>query len=106
MADKLKKEAEAILNKSTIFGFGKKQKFEDASEKFKDAGNAYKLEKNWSEAGECFMKAASAVKQSDNPNDARGYYVEAGNSFKKNSPQDAVEVILRIFRLLLVPQFY
>ncbi len=91
MGDKLRKEAEKILTKTTIFGFGKSQKFEDASEKFKEAGNAFKLEKNWSEAGQCFIQAASAVKQSDNPNDARGYYVEAGNCYKRTSPQDAIE---------------
>ena len=44
-------EAEKALNRTTIFGFGKSQKYEDAAEAFVKAGNAYKLANLWESAG-------------------------------------------------------
>ena len=81
--DKLKSEAEKILKRTTIFGFGKNQKFEDAAETYIKAANAYKLSKQWQEAGDCFISAADCQKQTDSPNDCVNSYVEAGNCFKK-----------------------
>jgi hypothetical protein len=44
-------EAEKALNRTTIFGFGKSQKYEDAAEAFVKSGNAYKLSNLWESAG-------------------------------------------------------
>lgn len=84
-------EGQKALNRSTFFGFGKSQKYEDAADFFTKAGNSYKLANQWQSAGEAFMKAANAVRSTDMPNDAATSFVEAANCFKKISPTEAVE---------------
>jgi alpha-soluble NSF attachment protein len=83
MGDKFKAEAEKALSRVTIFGFGKQQKYEDASAAFLKAGNAYKMSKDWNEAAEMFLKAAECQKETDSRTDACNSYVEAGGCYAK-----------------------
>jgi TolA-binding protein len=83
MGDKFKQEGEKAMNRTTIFGFGKQQKYEDAAAAFIKAGNAYKLSKEWNEAAEMFIKAANCQKETDSKTDACNSYVEAGGCFAK-----------------------
>lgn len=81
--DKFKEEGERALSRMTIFGFGKQQKYEDASTNFAKAGNAYKMANQMEDAGHVYMQAAEAQKLTDSPSDAANFYVEAGNCFRK-----------------------
>jgi alpha-soluble NSF attachment protein len=91
MGDKFIVEANAALKRTTIFGFGKTAKFEDAAAAFTKAGNAFKMSKQWTEAGEAFIKCAECQKNLDSDSDVCNSYVEAGSCFKKSdNPMDAV----------------
>lgn len=83
MGDKYLIEGQKALDRITIFGFGKQQKYEDAIAAFIKAGNAFKLSKDWHSAGEAFIKAAKAQKELDLQGDACNSYVEAGGCFSK-----------------------
>ena len=85
-------EAQKALNRTTIFGFGKQQKYEDAADFFTKAGNAFKLANEWDRAGKAFLDCAKAWQLAgDNKSDVCNAYVEAGNCFKKSNPVAAVE---------------
>jgi len=75
-------DAEKIMKRTTIFGFGKSQKYEEGAEAFTKAGNAFKITKEWQKAGNAFIRAAECYAQTESPNDVCNSYVEAGNSFK------------------------
>ena len=89
-ADTLRAEGVKALNRTLIFGFGKTQKYEDAAENFKNAGNAYKLANLWQSAGECFKPASEAYQVLDSSTDVTGSLVEAAQCFKKTNPGEAV----------------
>lgn len=88
--DSLKAEGNKALNRTLIFGFGKQQKFEDAAEAFKNAGNAYKLASLWQSAGDVFMQAGDAYMKVDSTTDATACVVEAAQCYKKVDPNAAV----------------
>ena len=87
---------ENALKRSTFFGFGKAQKYEDAAEAFKGSGNAYKLASLWQSAGEVFLKAADAYAMVDSANDSTNMIVEAAQCFKKVNPLDSVNAYRRV----------
>jgi alpha-soluble NSF attachment protein len=88
--DAFKAEGDAALKRSTIFGFGKTQKYEDAADAYTKAGNQYKLGNRWQSAGECFMKAGECHKTLGSETDAVGSIAEAGNCYKKLNPVEAI----------------
>ncbi len=90
-------EAEKALGRSTIFGFGKAQKFQDAAEAFQKAGNAYKLTAEYPQAGQSFLRASECFEKAESGNsDVLTALVEAGNCFKMgNDIQRAVDVFSR-----------
>lgn len=92
--EKLKGDAEKILKRTTIFGFGKNQKFEDAAETYIKAANAFKMSKQWQEAADCYLSAANCQKQTDSPNDSVNSYVEAGNCYKKMNSSQAADMFI------------
>ena len=92
-------EADRALNRSTIFGFGKAQKYEDATEAFTKAGNAFKLASLWESAGEAFLKAAECLKHQNEMADSANKLVEAGNCFKKSNPVKAIKVFNRVIEI-------
>lgn len=76
-------EGNKALNRTTIFGFGKAQKYEDAAEAFTKATNSFKLDSQYEQAGLASMQAAEAYKKADTgANDTINATVEAGNCFK------------------------
>lgn len=89
-ADAFRADGEKALGRSTLFGFGKSQKYEDAADAFTKAGNQYKLANRWESAGQCFMKASDCHKKLDSENDAVNSISEAGNCFKKLNPVEAI----------------
>ncbi len=90
-------EAEKALARTTIFGFGKAQKFQDAAEAFQKAGNAYKLTAEYTQAGQAFLRASDCFEKAESGNsDVLTALVEAGNCFKMgNDLQRAVDVFSR-----------
>lgn len=93
-------EAQRALNRTTIFGFGKAQKYEDAAEAFVKAGNAYKLANLWQSSGDAFIQAAEAWHQrGESATEVINALVEAGNSYKRINPVDAVKAFERAIEM-------
>jgi alpha-soluble NSF attachment protein len=93
-------EARKALNRTTLFGFGKQQKYEDAADYFTKAGNAYKLANAFEEAGQAFLECSRAWDQAgDNKSDVVNSIVEAGNCFKKVNPVEAVNSFQKAIEL-------
>ena len=88
-----------------VFG----NKYEDAAELMENAGNQYKVAKQYQRAGECFMKCAQMHWHLKSKHNARKYanpcsqfdgtseveiggrsYQEAAKNFKKTSTQEAL----------------
>lgn len=80
----LRAEAESTLGKFSLFGFGKTQKHEDAAEKFKASGNAYKLGEDFNNAAEMFLKASEHFTIGDSATDSVSMMVEAANCYEKD----------------------
>jgi alpha-soluble NSF attachment protein len=91
----LRAEGVKALNRTLLFGFGKTQKYEDAAENFKNAGNAYKLTNSWQSAGDCFIQASEAYAVLDQVTDVTASLVEAAQCYKKINPVDAVSTFRR-----------
>jgi alpha-soluble NSF attachment protein len=71
------------LPPTPTFNTLQEDKYEDASEYFVKAGNAYKLAKAWMEAGEAFEAAANCFKTLNNVGDAGAKLREAGECYKR-----------------------
>ena len=97
--DALYAEGEKALKRTTLFGFGKGQKYEDAAEAFVKAGNAYKLVSLWESAGNAFMKASECLTHQNEVSDSASKLVEAGNCYKKINPVKAVEVFNSVIEI-------
>ncbi len=83
------------MTRSTIFGFGKVKKYEDAAEAFIKAGNSFKLGNQWQSAGDAFKKACECLMFTDSELDAVNNLVEAGNCYKKINPVDAIQTFMQ-----------
>lgn len=81
-SDQLKQEGEALLQKKSFFGKNKNQA--QAADKFKQAGNSYKIDRNWVQAGECHMKAAKIFLQLKETPTAIDEAIEAGKCLEKD----------------------
>lgn len=92
-------EADKALKRTTLFGFGKSQKYEDAAAAFTKAGNAFKLANLWESAGEAFLKAADCLEHENETSDATNKLVEAANSYKKINPVKAIKTFNRVIEL-------
>ena len=82
-SDQLKQEGEALLQKKSFFG--KNKNIAQAADKFKQAGNSYKIDRNWAQAGECHMKAAQLFLQLKETPTAIDEAIEGGKCFEKDS---------------------
>jgi len=69
---------------------GKEEKFSDAAELFKKAGDQYKLTKTWEYSANAYTKAAECSIKSGSKYDAAMYYVNAANAFKSVNLQEAI----------------
>jgi alpha-soluble NSF attachment protein len=82
--DALIKEAESRKATWTPFGFGRSAVDAEAAEKFKMAGNQYKLGNCFEEAGNAYLKASENFKKSDEKLEATNSVVEAAQCYKKD----------------------
>ena len=92
-------DGEKALKRTTLFGFGKSQKYEDAAEAFTKAGNAFKLANLWESAGDAFIKAAECLQHENEVTDSSNKLVEAANSYKKINPVKAVKTFNRVIEI-------
>ncbi|KAI1720942.1 soluble NSF attachment protein, SNAP domain-containing protein [Ditylenchus destructor] len=64
----------------------------DSCELYVQAGNLFKIAKNWSAAGNAFLKCAELhLNQGESKHDAATNFAEAGNCFRKVDAQKAVD---------------
>jgi len=83
--DELIIEANACLNAYVLFGFGKSTKHRQAADKFKMAGNSFKIAQAWDHCGDAFLKAHENFNLTgDDALDALTCLEEAGQAYKKN----------------------
>ncbi len=74
-------QAEAELAKKSWFSTSKEKKFEDASELYQNAGNAYKVGGFYYEAGDAYSKAAILLRDKlQNVFDASKAFQNAGKN--------------------------
>lgn len=90
-SNQLKQEGEALLQKKSFFG--KNKNLMQAADKFKQAGNSFKIDRNWAQAGECHMKAAKLFLQLKETPTCIDEALEAGKCLEKdpNSVDQTVE---------------
>lgn len=97
--DKYLAEAEKALKRTTLFGFGKSQKYQDAAEAFTKAGIKFKLATLWDSAGAAYTQAAECLLTEGEVYDGTSKLVEAGNCFKKSNPVKAIKTFNRVIDL-------
>jgi len=74
-------------------------KYEDAEELYKKAGNQFKVAKSWDEAGAAFEKAAGCSLKQDSPHDTASAYQEAANCYKKTNVDSALRCYQEVVNL-------
>lgn len=82
-SDKLQQEAEQLAQKKSIFG--KSKNLQAAADRYGQAGNSYKIDREFVKAGECHMKAAELYAQVKEESTAADQAIEAGKCFEKES---------------------
>lgn len=89
--------AESVMN--SWFVFDVKDKYDNASELYKNSGNAYKMENDWVLAAKSFTKAAETSIKADNLNFAVTYHVEAANCYKRINPVDSINSMIKAIKI-------
>ena len=70
-------------------------KLDDAAELFQKAGNSFKMAKCWSKAGKAFCSSADIQLKQNAKHEAANMFNEAANAFRKSSPDDALNCLLK-----------
>jgi alpha-soluble NSF attachment protein len=78
---------------SSLSGSSKQEKYEEASDLFKDAANAFRAVRDLPRSGAAFERAAEVCQKHGDPNEAARYYTDAFKSYKEVAPNDAVRCI-------------
>lgn len=86
---------------SSVFGGSSLYRLEEASDLYVQAGNIYRLNKDFSLAGTQFVKAAELQKQLNNQNDVANHLIEAYKCFKSVSPTDAIDALSKAIHIFL-----
>lgn len=97
-------EAEKLAKPQTgFFSFlsSSQDRLEDASDMYVRAGNAFRLNKDFSNAGSQFVKAADLQQKLGNHNDVANHLVEAYKCYKGVLPQDAIDALSRAIHIFL-----
>ncbi|CEF68743.1 Soluble NSF attachment protein [Strongyloides ratti] len=85
-------ERKAKGGKSFFGLFGGGRNGEEACELYVQAGNLFKIAKNWHAAGDSFLSCAELHgKRTDGKHDSASNYAEAGNCYQKVDPQKAID---------------
>ncbi|KAE9553472.1 hypothetical protein FO519_003301 [Halicephalobus sp. NKZ332] len=87
-------EAEKKGKKGGFFGFLSNNNPDEIADTYIQAGNLFKIAKNWDEAGKAFEKAAGSY-DADGKHNSAMQFAEAGNCFRKTNPNKAVDMILK-----------
>ena len=74
---------------------------EDALDCFVQAGNAYRLQKNYVDAGAQFVRALDIQTELGNHNEAANHLVEAYKCYKDALPSDAIEALKKAIHIFL-----
>lgn len=98
-AEKLKKPQTGFF--SSLLGGSSSYRLEEASDLYVQAGNIYRLNKDFSLAGTQFVNAAELQKQLNNQNDVANHLIEAYKCFKSVSPTDAIEALSSAIHIFL-----
>ncbi|KAJ2230503.1 vesicular-fusion protein S17 [Coemansia sp. RSA 1722] len=96
-AHELLQEAE---KKATQKGWFSGPKYEEAGELYEQAANQFKIAKLMREAGDAMMSAAQMSLKVNERDDAAQRFVTASKSYKKNSPEQAVDALTQAVALL------
>ncbi|CAN3377371.1 hypothetical protein DIURU_003384 [Diutina rugosa] len=98
-------EAEKLLKPQSgfmsFFSGSSTDRKEDASDCFVQAGNAYRLQKNYVDAGAQFVRASDIQTELGNHNEAANHLVEAYKCYKDASPSDAIEALKKAIHIFL-----
>ncbi|OHT04843.1 alpha-soluble NSF attachment protein [Tritrichomonas foetus] len=99
--DQLAADAEKLALKKPLFGKTKAQ--QQASDKYVQAGNAYKIDHCWKRAGECHMKATEILIHIKENNTASEQAIEAAKCFAKDpeAVNETVDAYQQASKLLL-----
>ncbi|ORY73826.1 soluble NSF attachment protein [Leucosporidium creatinivorum] len=74
-------------------------KYEEAHDLYSQAGNQFKIDKQWKESGDMFCKAAEMSLKGDEKDDAANDFWTASKSYKKSNPELAVASLQRTIQL-------
>ncbi|CUM62664.1 uncharacterized protein PRCAT00000218001 [Priceomyces carsonii] len=98
-AEKLTKPQLGVL----LFFTGSSQSYrlEEASDLFIQAGNLYRLKKEFKEAGDQFVKAADIQEGLGNHNDVANNLVEAYKCYKGVSPSEGIQSLSKAIHIFL-----
>lgn len=98
-ADDLRKPQKGFL--LFITGSSNSYRLEEATDLYVQAGNQYRLRKEFLEAGKQFVKAAEIQKELSNFNDQANHLIEAYKCFKGVSPKEAIEALSQAIEIFL-----
>lgn len=84
-----------------LFSGGSSYRLEEASDLYVQAGNMYRLNKDFGSAGLQFLKAAELQKKLNNMNDVLNHLVEAYKCFKDVLPNDAITALKEAIHIFL-----
>uniref|UniRef100_A0A0N4ZJW4 Alpha-soluble NSF attachment protein n=1 Tax=Parastrongyloides trichosuri TaxID=131310 RepID=A0A0N4ZJW4_PARTI len=89
-------EKKAKGGKSFFGMFGGGRNVEDACELYIQAGNLFKIAKNWHSAGDAFLACAELHgTRGDGKHDSATNYAEAANCYRKVDPQKAIDCLTK-----------
>lgn len=77
----------------SLFG-GREEKYQNATDLYIQAANAFRMQKSNREAGQTFEKAAQIqIKNLNEPDDAANTYIDAFKVYRTESPEDAARCV-------------
>ncbi|KAF9995599.1 hypothetical protein BGZ80_000476 [Entomortierella chlamydospora] len=98
-AQELVAKADKKATSSSWF-FNSTSKYEEASDLYNQAGNIYKMAKRWKESGDTFCKAADMQLKMNEKDEAANIFINASKSYKKSSPEDAINSLRMAITIL------
>ncbi|KAH6802243.1 alpha-soluble NSF attachment protein 2 [Perilla frutescens var. frutescens] len=96
-AEDFESRAEKKLGGWGLFG----SKYEDASDLFDKAANAFKLAKSWDQAGAVYVKLANCHLKLDSKHEAANAYADAAHCYKKSNIKESISCLEESINLFL-----
>ncbi|KAL8539333.1 hypothetical protein ACS0TY_001090 [Phlomoides rotata] len=108
-AEDFESKAEKKIGGWGLFG----SKYEDASDLYDKAANAYKLAKSWDQAGAVYVKLANCHLKLDSKHEAANAFADAAHCYKKTNIKESISCLeeavthfLDIGRLNMSARYY